>query len=53
MPTMHIPDKLFIEIVKLGKEYKQYVREAVYEKLERDGVEMESKLEIRDEYQCD
>jgi len=46
MPTVHVPDKLVFEIVKLGRDHKEYIREAVCEKLERDGVKMKSKLEV-------
>jgi len=30
----------------LGKDHKEYIKEAVIEKLERDGVKMKSKLEV-------
>lgn len=33
---MHIPDNLFIRIVRLGKEPKEFVKDAVKEKLERE-----------------
>jgi len=49
MPSVHIPDRLVFEIIKLGKDHKKYIREAVYEKLERDGVKMENKLEASDD----
>lgn len=46
MPSIYIPDKLFIEIIRLGRDHKEYIKEAIYEKLERDGVKMKSKLEV-------
>lgn len=37
MPTIHIPDKLLVRIIRLGKDdYKQFVKDAVEEKLERE-----------------
>ena len=37
MPTVHIPDKFLIRIIRLGEDdYKQFVRNAVEEKLERE-----------------
>ena len=37
MPTIHIPDKFLVRIIHLGKDdYKQFVRDAVEEKLERE-----------------
>lgn len=37
MPTIHIPDKLLVRIVRLGEDdYKQFVRDAVEEKLKRE-----------------
>lgn len=41
MPSVHIPDRLVFEIVKLGKDHKEYIRKAITEKLERDGVEFD------------
>ena len=38
MPTVYVPDELVFEIVKLGKDHKQYIREAIREKLEREGA---------------
>jgi hypothetical protein len=38
MPTVYVPDELVFEIVKLGKNHKQYIKEAIREKLEREGV---------------
>ncbi len=40
MPTMHIPDELVFRIIRLGKrdyrDYKQFIREAIEEKLGRE-----------------
>ena len=38
MPTVYVPDELVFEIIKLGKEHKRYIKEAIKEKLEREGV---------------
>lgn len=38
MPTVYVPDELVFEIIKLGKEHKRYIKEAIREKLEREGV---------------
>ena len=38
MPTVYVPDELVFEIIKMGKEHKKYISDAVREKLERDGV---------------
>ncbi len=37
MPAIYIPDKLLVRIIRLGKEdYKQFIKDAVEEKLERE-----------------
>lgn len=42
MPTMYIPDELFVRIIRVSKEdYKQFIREAIKEKLEREEREDE------------
>lgn len=45
MPTMHIPDKLVTRIIRLGKkmyeDYKQFVREAIVEKLRIEEKDIE------------
>jgi len=46
MPSVHIPDKFVFEIYKLGRDHKEYIKEAISEKLERDGVKMKNKLEV-------
>ena len=40
MPTVYVPDELVFEIIKLGKNHKQYIKEAIREKLEREGVKI-------------
>ena len=41
MPVVYIPDKLIFPIIKMGKDHKEYIRAAIKEKLQRDGVEVE------------
>lgn len=40
MPTVHIPDELVFKIIRLGKkeypDYKQFIRDAIKEKIERE-----------------
>jgi len=38
VPTVYVPDELVFEIVKMGKDHKKYITDAVKEKLSRDGV---------------
>jgi hypothetical protein len=40
LPTIHIPDKYAYEIVRLGKDPKDFVKLAVKERLEELGVEL-------------
>jgi len=47
--VMHIPFNLWSAIARLVKSHKEipgYIKEAICEKLERDGVKMKSKLEV-------
>lgn len=39
MPTIYVPDKLVYRIIKLDKDPKEFVKEAVREKLEREEKE--------------
>ncbi len=42
MPTVHIPDKFLVRIIRLGEEdYIQFIRDAVEEKLKREEKQVE------------
>jgi len=38
MPTIHIPDYWAYEIAKAGRNVRKFVRAAVREKMEREGI---------------
>jgi len=41
MPTIHIPDVYAYEIVKLGFDPKDFVKDAVRDKLKEYGIDIE------------
>ena len=48
MPSIYVPDKLAYLIVKLGEDPKRYVRDAIVEKLARDGVVIPSEYTTKE-----